>query len=195
MKILFSEAANITNDRQVDLIFKQTSDTFFAELLAGWLPPICGKTKSLDILFAAREEGTPSHLRKVSATLPEIFNEYCFKAKRQEFCDCIARHLHKQSGISLEESYKTVNIALSKWWNPFIIRAQPFIAKGSTFLIKLNPPNWLDIGIRKVYRMIISVHFPLLGKNYSPTSKYYDEINQIHLSILSNASEFYESNG
>lgn len=181
---IFTEASKIISQQTNSGAFKQTSDAFFAELIVYWLSVIYGKVKCLDTLFCAREDYTPAHLRRTYVTLEDLIDEVSYKENKREFSNCVQNHLSKQSGISLTEASKIVDNAIAI----FMKRNQPLIHKISKNMNDLNLPDWLDNGIRKLYRALFL--YPSQRINSLPW-KYYPDYNQIYLTILAHASEVY----
>jgi glycosyltransferase domain-containing protein len=187
MRILIGEAAKITGDLRSTTAFTLRPDMFFAELLMLWLPTIYGKMKSLDTLYYVREDCTPQNISRVYITLPDIMSEKSYQSKLLEFTDCVAGHLSKQTGMDMAESGRIVEKAIT-----LHNRSTPPIVVGvNSVLKKLNLPGWLDLAIRKVYRAGSALIYPPTGSGHTFPAKYRDELNNVSLSVLSNAGEVY----
>jgi glycosyltransferase domain-containing protein len=197
MKMIFAETANYTMDLP-DGAFRTTSATLFSEWLVVWLSAINGKIKRLDTLYCVREGCTPAHLRRPYNTVAMLLQEKGYKETKQKFCDCIAYHLSKHSGVSLLESYaivdKMITTYLEKSLYPKIVRelAESDLRRLAYSIVdrklaKLNVPNWLAYNIIELGR---ATFFPIKSIN-TMTSKYYDDYNKIRLQVLSNARDVY----
>jgi len=189
-KMVFTEAAKISSDLHIADSLRLTSDALFAELVIVWLPAIYGKMKCLDTLFCAREDCTPAHLRRTYVTLHDLTVERIYRDKRQECLDCLASHLSAQSGISILEANQIVDKAISI----FEKKSDPFMQKFGRIMTDLNLPDWLDHGVRKLYRFTASGFLSREGSDYAVNSKEFNECNQIRLCVLSNAIRVYGLN-
>ena len=177
----------------MNMIFAETMkpmSDYSEELLVVMLSAIYGKMKCLDTLFSVREACTPELLKAVRPSWHDWMKDKNYKARKQKFADSMAGHLSRQSGINLAESYKIVDKAIST----YVKQAVSPTDKLNMTMTDLNLPYWMDSSIRKLYRAAASIFIPTSDKEYSRTSKYYNDSNQIRLCVLANAKEVYGLN-
>jgi glycosyltransferase domain-containing protein len=169
------------------MIFKETTqftdDYRFGELLPSMLTLIHGKMKHLDVLYAARED-IPGSTGQNSENLKDFITAGTHDEKYAKFRDCLAMHLSKKSQLDLEESKRVVDDAMSAY-----MKKNSLINKMSNALDYLRLPDWIDEGIRTLYRkLFLSKQMRMNDFQSSvdvPSSKYYDDFNTIRLHVLS----------
>lgn len=186
-KMLFMEASKMTTSSYSSGSLRVTGDILFAEYMVTWLSAIYGKIKRLENLTSAKEEFLPLQFRRVGTSLREIMDESSYNDSERKFLDCISTHLCGESGVSIEESYKVAKECLLVWKKQHVT----FMALVNRVMTNSNLPNWLDQGIREVYRTIDSTLHWLPYHPCIRTSKYYNDLNQINLCVLSNAKDIY----
>lgn len=187
MKISIGQASEIAGNLQSIGAYRQTVDLLFVELLISLLPPIYGKMKCLDTLSHMREASTPQDTSRVYITLPDLMDEPSYKAKLQEFLCCLAGHLSKQSNIDLNEAHRIAKEAMSA----YTTRVPSFVLVVNRIVKKLHLPTWIDFSIRKIYRIAADLRYPIIGSGHTFPLKYNNELEQVHLCILSSAKEIY----
>jgi len=179
-------------------VIRSTSDYRFAELLHESLVFIYGKMKCLEILYAARDNSSDHTI--TGNTIPDFIKEGSYKEKYLKFSDSLANHLSKQSGISLAESQKIVDTAVSVYMEKkYFSKTDKIIAmsKIKQKVYELNLPNWLDSNLRRLYRSFKYLFQSASENAYdsfiytvdAPSSKYYHDFNQIRFQVLSSARE------
>ena len=189
-KMLFTEALKFINLDAVAGSSEYAFGIVFAEWTIRCLSAIYGKKKCLDTLFYVRECCTPANLknpREHPANLQNFIREGNYGEKKHKFADCLAGHLSEQSGIDLVESYKLVYKCVSENME----KGNSFMGKIDKMITDIKLPNWLDHGIRIIYRAAASLFFSPAERAYSLTPKYYEDSNQIRLCVLLNANDIY----
>lgn len=187
MKVLIGEAARITGSLRFAGAFRLTPDLFFAELLILWLPSIYGKMKSLDVLYYVREDCTPVDVSRVYITLPDLMNDKSYVSKQNEFISCVAGHLNRQSGIAYSEAQELAARAIMVYNR----RTPPIVLAINSILNKIKLPGWLDLFVRRVYRVSFSLIYPPTGSGRILPAKYNSEMDKVRLSVLSSAEDVY----
>ena len=169
------------------MIYKETTkftdDYRFGELLPSMLTLIYGKMKRLDVFYAARERisgsggGTAENLR-------DFVRAGTYDEKYAKFRGCLATHLSKKSLLDVEESKRVVDDAMSAY-----MKKKFLINKMSNALDYLRLPDWIDEGIRTLYRKLFLSKQMRMDDFRSHMdisySKYYDDFNKIRLHVLS----------
>jgi len=171
----------------LNMILKETTqftdDYRFGELLPSMLTLIQGKMKCLDVLYAARED-IPGSTGQICENLKDFIKVGTHDEKYAKFRDCLAMHLSKKSQLDLEESKRVVDDAMSAY-----MKKNSLINKVSNALDYFRLPDWIDEGIRTLYRkLFLSKQMRMDDFQSSvdvPSSKYYDDFNKIRLHVLS----------
>ena len=94
-----------------ELLNSKADTVFFGELLPSMVTLIYGKMKCLDILYMARQDcsrplGSEPKLR-------DFINKGKYDQEYPKFRQCLTVHLHKKSQLSIEESKKVIDNAMS----------------------------------------------------------------------------------
>ena len=164
----------------LEMIFKEsinyTCDPRFDELLLSALPSIYGKMKRLNVFYAARED-IPTSGKYTYETLEDYIKEGTYAEKYDKFRDCLATHLSKMSPLDAKESKKVVDDAMSAH-----MKRKYLTVKMIEVLDYLRLPDWLDGGIRALYRRLFVPKMPT-DEDIHPS--YYDDFNKIRLHVLS----------
>jgi hypothetical protein len=168
---------------------KFTDDYRFGELLPSMLTLIYGKMKRLDVFFAARES-IPESSGQSSEHLSDFITTGTYDEKYAKFRDCLAMHLSKKSQLDVEESKRVVDDAMSAYMEYYsTIYKRILIHKMKYILDYLELPDWVDEGIRVLYRKLFLPKQMQMDDFRSsmdiPSSKYYDDFNKIRLYVLS----------
>lgn len=102
------------------MITKETirfaNDNRFSELLPSMLALIYGKMKYLDVFYTAREVDIKS-TSVTTETIPDFIKKGSYNEKYDNFKNCLADHLSKNSNLGIEESKKTIDGAMSVYLN------------------------------------------------------------------------------
>ena len=170
LKMIFEETTEFTDDYR------------FGELLPSMLTLIYGKMKYLDVLYAAREN-IPGSSGQSSENMVDFIKAGTHDEKYAKFRDCLAMHLSKKSQLDLEESKRAVDDAMSAY-----TKKNSLINKVSNALDYLRLPDWIDEGIRTLYRkLFLSKQMRMEYFRSSvdvSSSKYYDDFDKIRLHVL-----------
>jgi hypothetical protein len=134
----------------------------------------------------------------------DFIKDGSYKKKYLKFSNCLANHLSKQSGISLAESQKIVDTAMSVYMEKrYPYRTGKIITMGIAMsrinqkVYQLNLPNWLASPLRRLYHRFKNLFQAPAENEYDfstntvdiPSSKYYHDFNQIRSHVLSSARE------
>ncbi len=174
-KMIFGEMLKFTNDER------------FGELLPSMLALIYGKMKRLDLLYAVREIGfnTASVRNK---TIRDFIKEGSYDGKYNNFKNCLAIHLSKNSQLNTEESKKIIDEAMSDYLKK--IYPDDFkhflINKMKDVLDYL--PDELSEKIKLLYiktKLNFSRPRNIFLNLDDPSSKYYEDFNKIRDCVMS----------
>lgn len=91
---------------------KYTEDDRFGELLPSMLDLVYGKIKKIDIFYSAREMIINSAGRK-SKNFEDFIKDGTYEKKYIKFKVCLAKHLTNNSQLSIDESKKVIDKAMS----------------------------------------------------------------------------------
>ena len=164
----------------LEMIFKESikynCDPRFDELLLSALPSIYGKMKRLNVFYAARED-IPTSAKHTYETLEDYIKDGTYAEKYSKFRDCLVMHLSKMSQLDAKESKKVVDDAMSAY-----MKKKYITVKMIEVLDYLRLPDWLDGGIRALYRRLFVPKMPT-DEDIPPS--YYDDFNKIRLHVLS----------
>ena len=164
----------------LQMIFKECikckCDPRFDELLLSALPSIYGKTARLNIFYAVREE-IPTSGRHTYETFKDYIEAGTYAEKYGKFRDCLVTHLSKKSQLDAKESKKVVDDAMSAY-----MKKKYMTVKMIEVLDYLRLPDWLDGGIRALYRRLFVPKMPT-DEDIPPS--YYEDFNKIRLHVLS----------
>jgi glycosyltransferase domain-containing protein len=177
------------------LIFTETLkanlDTLlFSELLVSMLAVIYGKTKHLDVLYAARDVDS---IRSVHwPSLADLIGSGTYDIEYDKFRDCLAIHLNNNSQLDLLNAKKVVDEAMSVYMNKYYYPSKSKMgyisARMGRILGYLNLPDWLDRGIRRSYKRLAESRSTRKASiDMSPSSKYYDDFNRIRQHVFSSS--------
>lgn len=110
------------------MIFKETikytDDGRFGELLPSMLALIYGKMKHMDVLYGVREIIIDSGGR-TSKNLNDFIKDRTYDRKYKKFKTCLAKHLTNNSQLSIDESKKVIDEAMST----YLITSEPLREK------------------------------------------------------------------
>ena len=179
-------------------IFKETiefaDDDRFGELLPSMLDLIYGKIKKLDIFYSAREMIIDSAGR-TSKNFNDFTKDGTYVKKYIKFKTCLAKHLSKKSQLSIDESKKVIDEAMSAYLKKSYSKNFKgiLIGKMNNLLNALDLPESVDRNIRMLYRKIFTPRYVLNRskeiddfKNTieSQNSKYFDDFEKIRSHVL-----------
>ena len=182
-------------------VIRSTSDYWFAESLHDLLVFIYGKMKYLDVLYSGRDSMSG---HTVPGSILDFIKDGSYKKKYLKFSNCLANHLSKQSKISLAESQKIVDTAVSACMEKrYPYRTDKIITTGIVMsrinqkVYQLNLPNRLASPSRRLYHRYKYLFRSPPENEYDfpsktidiPPSKYYHDFNQIRSQVLSSARE------
>lgn len=180
------------------MIFKETiefiDDDRFGELLPSMFDLIYGKMKKIDVLYSAREMIIDSASR-TSKNVKDFTKDGTYMKKYIKFKTCLAKHLSKKSQLSIDESKKVIDEAMSAYLKKSYSKSFKgiLIGKMSNILKALDLPEYVDRNIRMLYRKIFTSRYVLNRskeiddfKNTieSPNSKYFDDFDKIRNHVL-----------
>lgn len=175
------------------MIFKETlksiNDDRFGELLPSMLTLIYGKMKCLDVLYDARER-IPNSGGRTCETLGDFIKARTYDEKYAKFRECLATHLSKKSQLDVEESKRVVDNAMSAYMRRYSKGHKNILVhKTSNILDYLRLPDWMDEGIRSLYRKLFVFSKQIRMDNLrrsvdNPSSKYYDDLSKIRRHVL-----------
>ena len=181
LKMIFDETARFTND------------DVFGELLPLMLTLIYGKIKCLDVFYGAHEYVLDLAGQGTWMKFKDFIKTGTCNEKYARVRDCSSAHLSKQAQVDIKESKKVVDKALSaciKNFYPKLI----LINKMKDILDYLRLPDWMDKGIRSLYRKLFlprSSNLPLyisqIFTDSPPSSEYYDGFDEVRLHVLSHS--------
>lgn len=162
-----------------ELLISDVDPMQFGELLPDMLTVIYGKMKRLDVFYAARQAESRV------AYWPSLF-EYIEAGKYEseyiKFKNCLTFHLSRNSELDVEASKKVVDDAMAIYMKKYF----DFIHKMGKKLDHLRLPDWIDKGIRELYRKLSLPkqmnNFPIFSDT---SSQYYDDFDKIRLHVLS----------
>ncbi len=169
----------------VEEAVKFTSDYQFAELLCSMLTLIHGKMKCLDVLYAARDADSVR-----SVYLPSL--EHLVKVGRYdeeygEFRDCLEMHLSGKSELDAEASKKVIDDGMSAYMKKSYHNYKRVLLYKAEYVLDYLPDR-MNKGIRALYRKLFPPWQgadPPICVDISPSSQYYDDLNNIRLHVLS----------
>jgi glycosyltransferase domain-containing protein len=180
-----------------ELLKSKVDPIFFGELLPSMLTIIYGKMKCLDVLYAARDEGSIRNTSNIGdsihpgywPSLKDAIETGVYDEEYPKFRDCLSTHLSKQSQLDMEESKKVVDDAMSanikKSYYPPKSKAS-FISRAGYILDSLNLPDWADRGLRGLYAELTkSRQAKKHAIDMPQSSKYYADFNKIRHHVLS----------
>ncbi len=184
MRMIFEEAVKFTEDNR------------FGELLSSSLVFIRGKMKCLDVLYGARENPPETGIA-TQKTLLDFIRDGTYDKKYREFRGCLSMHLSRQSKLNIKEADKVIDKAMSFYIKrKYLSRdyKRILITKMNEVLSHLNLPNWIDNGVRGLYRKLFPQKnitsyisdFPV-SSDISPASRYYPDFNRIRLHVLAHS--------
>jgi glycosyltransferase domain-containing protein len=188
MKYFIGEAVKVTNKLNDVESFKQTPDLLFAELLLVWLPPVYGKEGCIDTFHHVREDCTPQGTRRAYITQVDLVNEAGYKGSLINFRTRLVENLRKQAGIGIADAFQIADEAIMVYNK----KVPQFVIVVNSIISKLHLPNWIDTNIRKMYRLGISLIFPVHGISKTLPDKYQVELDKVHLHVLLNARDIFE---
>lgn len=186
------------------MIFKETikytDDERFGELLPSMLTLIYGKMKRIDVPYGVREIIIDSRGR-TSKNLDDFIKDRTYDRKYKKFKTCLAKHLTNNSQISINESKKIIDEAMSIYFKKSCSKSfkRILIDKMSNLLNALDLPDSIDKNIRMLYRKMFTPRHvlnrskeidDLKKKVESPNSEYFDDFNKIRHFVLQYAEEF-----
>jgi hypothetical protein len=175
-----------------ELLNSKVDPMQFGELLPSMLDLICGKKKSLDVLYAARQ------LNSRVGHWPSLL-EYMKAGKYEEeyikFKNCLANHLIKNSQMNSNEAKELIDEAMFAYLKKYYSKNFKgiLIGKMSNLLNALNLPETINKNTRMLYRKMFTPRYVLNRskeiddfKNTieSPNSKYFDDFNRIRTHVL-----------
>lgn len=173
---------------------KFTDDDRFGEFLPSMLTLIYGKMKHMDLLYAAREIIIDCAGRK-GKNLNDFMKNGTYEKKYTKFRECLVIHLTNNSQLSIEESEKMIDEAISAYLKKYYSKSfkRILIGKMSNLLNALDLPESLDKNIRTLYRKMFTPIYNLnkskeiydfRKKVESPNSKYFDDFERIRSHVL-----------
>ena len=162
---------------------KYTNDNRFCELLPSTLDLVYGKMKCLDVLYIAREAIVNS-TGQISKDIVDFIKLGSYDKKYAKFRECLSIHLSKKSSLTMEESKKVVDKAMSNY-----LKENYGIRYRMDKLLKyLRLPDYIDTRMRKIYRKLCSLKQVQTDNTKNlidkPSSKYYDDFNKIRNHVL-----------
>jgi len=175
-----------------ELLDSKVDPMQFGELLTSMFDLIYGKKESLDVLYSARQ------LASRVAYWPSLL-EYMKAGKYDEeytkFKNCLARYLNKKSQLSIDESKKVIDEAMSIYLKKSYPKSFKYvlIRKMKNILNALDLPEPVDRNIRMLHRKIFTPKYNLNRskeiddfKNTieSSDSKYFDDFEKIRKHVL-----------
>lgn len=95
-------------------MYQYTSDSRFGELLTALLTVIYGKMKTLNVLYAIREDDPDSYGKKFD-TIRDYFMDGSFDEKYFRFQGCLAKNLTEHDSLTLKESGKLIDRAMNNY--------------------------------------------------------------------------------
>ena len=171
LKMIFKETIKYTNNDR------------FGEILPSMLDLVYGKMKCLDTLYGSREVISNSGGR-TSKPFKDFIKEGTYDKKYTKFRECLSTHLSKKSKLTIEESKKVVDKAMSN----YLKKNYGIKYKMDEILKYMRLPDWINTGLRKTYRKLCSLKQVQKDdiKNLidNPSSKYYDDFNRIRNHVL-----------
>lgn len=183
LKMIFEETLKFTNDYR------------FGELLPSILTLIYGNMKCLDVLYGARER-TPNSGGRTYETLGDFIKARTYDEKYAKFRECLSTHLSKKSQLDVEESKRVVDDSMSAYMKKYYSKDYKniLIHKMSNILNYLRLPDWMDEGIRSLYRKLFVFSKQIRMDDFqrsvdNSSSKYYDDFSKIRRHVLSYAKK------
>jgi glycosyltransferase domain-containing protein len=174
----------------IKMIFKETleftNDVRFGELLPSMLASIYGKIKCLDVLYAARDLGSANGY---PPSLGDYVKDGTYNEKYLKFRSCLATHLNKVSNLSIKESKKVVDTAMSSYRETQHSNRRIWSNKLKYVLDHLKLPDWMNERMRKLYRnLFLLIRMRTDGCENSvdtaASKYYYDDLNKMRLRVL-----------
>jgi len=168
---------------------KSTNDGRFGELLPSMLALIHGKMKCLDMLYNARES-IPGSAGRTFKNLINFIKDGTYDEKYAKFRDCLAMYLSKKSQLDIEESKRVLDNAMSAYMKKYSKGYKNILMhKMSNILDYLRLPDWMDGGIRSLYRKLFVFSKQIRMDDFqrsvdNPSSKYYDDFSKIRYHVL-----------
>ncbi len=172
-------------------ILKFTNDSRFGELSPSMLTSIYGKIKFLEKVFYAAKESMPTSGGRTDKNIRDFIKDGTYDGKYAIFRNYLATHLSKKSQLDVEESKKVVDNSMSAYMKKYYSNSYKLILihKMSGILDYLELPDWIDRGIRTLYRKLFPSKRIQMDDFRSsmdvPSSKYYDDFNKIRIQVLS----------
>lgn len=163
-------------------------DGLLAELLLSMLTVIYGKVKCLDVLYSARDAGSPTS-GGYRRDLNDAIENGIYDDEYAKFRECLAQHLCQQSQLDAEASRKIVDGAMFTYLKkayPSKINMGYITTKIGQTLDNLHLPGWLNRGIRKPYKEFIEPRYiKKYSKDMPSSSKYYEDFDRVRRHVLS----------
>jgi len=145
-----------------------TSDYCFAELLPSMITVVYGKTKHLDVLYAAREH-IPASAGSIYK-IKDFIEDGTYDKKYARFRDCLANHLSNKTRLDMETVKKVIDDAMFIY-----LQVKRKMKKEEIELLSIYDKLFLP-GERLMDEFRRSVD--------DPSSKYYDDFNTLHNHVL-----------
>lgn len=155
----------------------------FGEMLISALTLVYGKMKCLDVLYMARQ------LVLSRPTLMDFTDKGKYDADYSRFKQCLVVHLHKKSQLSIEESRKIIDDAVSinikRDYSPNLM--QILTSKMKYILNSLHIPDWIYEKIRLLHKkLFLSKQMNAFYTSLNdPSSKYYGDFDRIRSQVIS----------
>ncbi len=172
---------------------KFTDDNRFGELLPSMLTLIYGKMKRIDVLFTARDVGSAPMATdpKYFYRLKRFIENDTYDEKYAKFKSCLVFHLNKKSNLSLEESEKVIDNAMSRYINLNTDYKDFLMDKIKYILDCLKATDLLYERIKSSLRALNKKYFSFKERiKYSNSisnlpSEYCDDFNKIRNCVMS----------
>jgi len=168
LKMIYKETIKFTNDLR------------FCELLPSALTLIHGKMKHLDVFYAALEH-IPTSLGSTVETLKDFIKAGTYYEKYAKFRYCLAIHLSKDFQLTIEDSKRVVDNAISVYTKKYYSKKTKKLA--NTMKDVLNSlPDWVNERIRTLYRKLFlskQIRMDDFRSSADFLSKFYDDVNKI----------------
>jgi glycosyltransferase domain-containing protein len=158
---------------------KYTVEYRFGELLPSMLAAVHGKMKHLDVFYAARDNGSEVVERRPKS-IRSFVEDGTYLDKYGPFRECLAKHLSQEASLNMQEACEIVD-------------------RGMDIYYKVNNVNREELRKLSIYDKLFLPGETMM-KNFAeelekPSSKYYDDFNDIRNHVLKHAGGNFNTSG
>lgn len=161
----------------LQMIFNKTlkfaDDPRFGELLPSMLTLIHGKSKALDVFYAARESNPDSWNLKLE-TFSDFMNNGSYDEKYSRFRNCLSIHLSRQSGIDIRKAEEIVDMGMANYMGTSQDQIDQNIA---AYLSEGYTKTAINLQSKRIFDEFLQ----------SKAVEFEDDLNRISTCVLSNA--------